>query len=59
VVVLELPIEAIVTAFMPILGIPIDMLFDGAELLALPVLFGMLLLPSLAPASIVADYRRR
>ncbi len=54
--VFELPIEAIVTLLAPLL-MPLDFLLDGAELVALPLLFMALSLAYVAPRAIVDQIR--
>ena len=52
----ELPIEAIVTFLAPFL-LPVDFVLDGAELVALPLLFMALSLAYVAPRAIVDQIR--
>lgn len=54
--VFELPIEAIVTFLAPLL-MPLDFVLDGAELVALPLLFMALSLAYVAPRAIVDQIR--
>ncbi len=54
--VFELPVEAIVTFLAPIL-MPLDFALDGAELVALPLLFMALSLAYVAPRAIVDQIR--
>ena len=51
----ELPVEAIIAFFLNIPGLGLDMLIDGMELVAGPVVFGALLLTKLAPKATVAQ----
>ncbi|AIE83909.1 hypothetical protein [Fimbriimonas ginsengisoli] len=53
---LEVPLEAIVTAIMPLL-IGFDIAIDGIEMVALPLIFGAILLTHLAPKPIVEAAR--
>lgn len=48
-VLLEVPLEGIVTMLVPGFGLLSDLAFDGIEIFLLPFLFALLLLPSLAP----------
>lgn len=41
----EIPVEAIVGLFLPVLGVGADLLFDGMEMVIGPVLFASLLMP--------------
>ena len=54
---LELPVEGVLAAVLPILGLGGDMVIDGAELIAGPLLLAHLLLPWIAPRDIVALIR--
>lgn len=53
----ELPLETVLAFLLPVIGFGINLAVDGAELIALPVLFGAALLPHLAPKSIVERVR--
>jgi hypothetical protein len=55
---LELPVEGILAASLPVVGIVGDGLVDFAELLGLPILFSCLLLPFLTPRQIVNQIRQ-
>ena len=54
---LELPVEGILSTLLPILGLAGDAVLDGAELVAGPLLLANLLLPFLAPRSLVDQIR--
>jgi L-cystine uptake protein TcyP (sodium:dicarboxylate symporter family) len=54
--VLEIPLETILAA-VPFLGLATDLVVDGAEMIVLPVLFASILLPFLAPGTIVRQVR--
>lgn len=54
---LELPLEGILGFVLPVFGITADVLFDGVELVALPIVFGSLFLTWLAPRPIYDFYR--
>jgi hypothetical protein len=54
---LELPIEGVVAALLPFLGVAGDFALDGAEAVIGPVLIATLLLPYLVPASLVRQIR--
>jgi hypothetical protein len=54
---LELPVEGILSALLPILGIAGDAVLDGAELVAGPLLLAHLLLPFVAPRPLVNQIR--
>lgn len=51
---LELPVETILAALLGPLGLGIDVAIDGAEAVALPLLFAAALLPHIAPKSVNA-----
>jgi hypothetical protein len=55
--ILELPVEGVLSALLPILGIAGDAVIDGAELLAGPILLAHLLLPFIAPRHVVDKIR--
>jgi len=55
--VLEIPVEGILSILMPILGAAGDVVIDGAELVAGPLILASLLLPFLAPRQIVDRIR--
>ena len=50
---LEIPFEGILAALLPILGIAGDMVVDGAEIVAGPLLLANALIPFLAPREVV------
>jgi len=54
---LEIPVESIIAALVPILGIAGDVVIDGAELIAGPLLLANALLPFIAPRTIVERIR--
>ncbi len=54
---LELPIEGVLSALLPILGLAGDAVLDGAELVAGPLLLAHLLLPFVAPRTLVDQIR--
>jgi hypothetical protein len=53
---LELPVEGLLSMLLPILGIAGDVVIDGAELIAGPLLLAALL-PFLAPRDIITQIR--
>jgi hypothetical protein len=53
----ELPVEGILSALMPILGVLGDVVVDGAELVAGPIVIAGVLLPFVAPRQIVDQIR--
>ena len=55
--ILELPLEAALALFLPLLGLATDVALNGAELLAGPLLFATLALPYLAPRDVVEQIR--
>ena len=54
---LQLPVEGIVAALLPLVGAAGDLALDGAEAVIGPVLIATLLLPHLAPADLVQQIR--
>ena len=50
---LELPIESVLSMLLPLIGIAGDVVLDGAELVAGPLLLANLLLPFVAPRDLV------
>ena len=56
--VLELPVEAIMAALVPFVGLGGDVLLDGVEIIVGPLLAACLVLPYLAPSNVVAQIRR-
>jgi len=55
---LEFPIEAIVGALLPFLGVALDFAVDGIEFLILPLLLGAVVIRWMAPKAIVESLRR-
>jgi hypothetical protein len=55
--ILQIPLESVFAAVLPILGIAGDVVLDGAEAVLGPVLVATILLPYLAPAPIVREIR--
>jgi hypothetical protein len=55
--VLEIPVEGLLSVLLPILGAAGDVVVDGAELIAGPLLLAALLLPFLAPREVVERIR--
>jgi len=53
----EMPLEGIVAAIAPGLGITADVLMDGAETILCPMLFAALLLPHVAPQPVTQEAR--
>lgn len=56
--VLELPIQAALWAFLPLIGFAADAAIDGIEFLAVPFLIATISLPFLAPRAIVDGIRQ-
>jgi hypothetical protein len=54
---LQLPVEGVVAALLPLMGAAGDLALDGAEAVIGPVLIAALLLPHLAPADLVQQIR--
>jgi hypothetical protein len=54
---LQLPVEGVVAALLPLIGAAGDLALDGAEAVLGPVLIATLLLPHLAPADLVQQIR--
>lgn len=54
---LEVPLEGVFAALVPLLGIALDIVVDGVELLALPFLFGAIFITHMAPKGTVAIVR--
>jgi hypothetical protein len=46
----EAPLEGVLAVALPFLGVPLDFAIDGLEVFVLPVLFAVLVLPSLVMA---------
>lgn len=45
----EIPLEALVGMFLPVLGVGLDLLVDGVEFLVMPALLASLLIPHFMP----------
>ena len=56
-VALEVPLEAIVGALLPLLGLVFDIAFDGIEFLVLPIVIGSVVIRWLAPKHVVESLR--
>ena len=54
---LQLPVEGVVAALLPLLGAAGDLALDGAEAVIGPVLIATFLLPHLVPADLVQQIR--
>jgi hypothetical protein len=54
---LQLPVEGVVAALLPLIGAAGDLALDGAEAVIGPVLIATLLLPHLSPADLVQQIR--
>jgi hypothetical protein len=54
---LQLPLEGVFAALLPLVGAAGDLTLDGAEALIGPVLIATLLLPHLAPTDLVRQVR--
>lgn len=54
---LQIPLESVLAFILPIVGITGDLAIDGAEAVIGPVLVATLVLPYLAPSSIVQQIR--
>ena len=54
---IQLPVEGVVAALLPLIGAAGDLALDGAEAVIGPVLIATLLLPHLAPADLVQQIR--
>ncbi len=52
-VALETPLEMILATFLPVIGFTADMMIDGAEIIVCPILFAALILPHVAPRTLV------
>jgi hypothetical protein len=50
---LQLPVESVIAALLPLVGVAGDLALDTAEAVLGPVLIATILLPHLAPADIV------
>lgn len=54
---LQLPLEGVFAALLPLVGAAGDLTLDGAEAVIGPILIATLLLPHLAPADLVRQVR--
>jgi len=54
---LQLPLESVFALILPVVGVAGDVVFDGAEAVIGTVLVATLLLPYLAPATLVQQIR--
>jgi hypothetical protein len=54
----EAPVEGMVAMMLPMLGIFVDIAVDGIEVLLLPILLAILILPTLVPRGMVDALRR-
>jgi hypothetical protein len=54
---LQVPVESVLALFLPVVGAAGDIALDGAEAVIVPVLVATLLMPYLAPATIVEQLR--
>jgi hypothetical protein len=54
---LQLPVEGVVAALLPLIGAAGDLALDGAEAVIGPVLIATFLMPYLAPADLVRQIR--
>jgi hypothetical protein len=55
--ILQIPLESVIAVILPFIGIAGDILFDGAEALIGAVFIATLLIPYLAPSTIVQQIR--
>lgn len=55
--ILEIPLESMLMIFLPVIGLGMDVVLNGMEMIACPVLFAALLLPHLAPKQFVQAAR--
>jgi hypothetical protein len=55
--VLELPIESVLAALLPMIGVTGDLVVDGAEAIIGPMVVACVLLPHFAPPAVVASVR--
>jgi len=53
----EIPLESVLSVLLPIFGVVGDMIVDGAEIIAGPLLLANVLLPFLAPRDVVEQVR--
>jgi hypothetical protein len=54
---LQIPLESVFALLLPVVGVAGDIAVDGAEAIIVPVLVATLLMPYLAPPSIVRQLR--
>jgi hypothetical protein len=54
---LQIPLESVFALLLPVVGVAGDIAVDGAEAVIVPVLVATLLMPYLAPPSIVRQLR--
>ena len=54
---LQLPVEGVIAALLPFVGVAGDLALDGAEAVLGPILIATLLLPYIAPPDIVRQIR--
>lgn len=54
---IEAPLEVLVAAVVPGLGMAADMMVDGSEMVVCPLLFAALLIPHVAPQPVAAEAR--
>jgi hypothetical protein len=54
---LEFPLEAVLAAILPLVGLVFDVAFDGLEFIALPLIFGAILITHMAPRQLVDAIR--
>lgn len=54
-VALEVPLEALLGVFVPLLGFAADVAIDGLEVIVLPILIGCLVLPKIAGVKNLSD----
>ena len=54
---LQIPFESVLALLLPVVGAAGDVALDGAEVAIVPVLVATLLMPSLAPPTIVQQLR--
>jgi hypothetical protein len=54
---LQIPLESVFALVLPVVGVAGDVAVDGAEAVIIPVLVATLLMPYLAPPSIVQQLR--
>jgi len=57
-VAIEFPLETVIGALVPFLGLALDLTFDGLEFIFLPILVASLVIRWMAPKAIVESLRR-